>query len=58
MYDKSLADNSGRGGLTQEIFSRAQTLDLSAFILFVLSCVGSGLATGLITRPKSSTDRL
>jgi hypothetical protein len=31
---------------------------LSAFLLFVLFCVGSGLATGLITYPSSRTDCL
>jgi hypothetical protein len=55
--------------LSHEMSSPAQTLDhgfeprfrhgcLSAFLLFVLSYVGSGLATRLITRPRSPTDRL
>jgi hypothetical protein len=55
-------------GLTHEMSSPAQTLGSWVLIpfeawiavhissVFVLSCVDSGLATGLITRPRSPTD--
>jgi hypothetical protein len=34
------------------------TQGMDVLYVFVLSCVGSGLATGLITRPRSPTDCL
>jgi hypothetical protein len=36
--------------------SHARHGRLCAFIVCVVLCVGSGLATGLITRPSSPTD--
>jgi hypothetical protein len=57
-------------GLRHEMSSPAQTfrswvrISVEAWVsvrvssLFVLSCVGSGRATGLITRPKSPTNCL
>jgi hypothetical protein len=59
------SDHSGRPVLRHELSSPARTLgswvripheawrSVRVSSVFVLSCVGRGLATGLVTRPRS-----